>query len=690
MKRLLLIFLFLPVSIQAQEATIDTFRTFSPQSLQEITVKAYGSYVPRQDAPATLGLINNASLSRQSDVSIVSAMNQIPGVRMEERSPGSLRLSMRGSALRAPFGVRNVKVYYNDIPITDPGGHTYLNQFGFYNLRHIEVLKGPGSSLYGAGTGGVLLIESMAGFPRGNGGAVHYTAGSDGLQQIAAQGFMRSNDKQVLVQYQQKDYNGYRQHSAAHHKIASLDAATQLSDYSSLSAHFLYSDLNYQTPGALTLEEYEANPRAARPATPFSVSAAEAGAAILQKNFLAGSTLNTFFSEALQNTTTVYGAYNQLLNPTIRNYARASEVHTGGRTTFTLNGEAGGVVFLRLLLGGELQQNFTTVRTYGNTGGAPTDLQSDDELKVLSYFAFTQLSAAYRKWTFTAGLSLNRSKMSAMSFIQPPATEFERSFNNGLAPRLTLQHRFNNQLSVYAGYAKGFSPPTTSELAPSGGAFNPTLLPELGHNYELGLRAHTLDEAWSAELTGFYFSLDNTIVVRRDAQGGEYFINAGHTRQPGLEAALQYRLPFSTRDYPVNIWGSYTLYHFRYQDFMQADDDYSGNQLPGVAPHTLAAGIDADSRWGGYGRLTFFYSDRIALNDANDAFAAAYSLLGLRLGYHKRFARHYYIDLFAGADNLLDQRYSLGNDINGFGGRYYNAAPGRNFYVGIGLERRKM
>lgn len=688
MKKPMLFIFLLPFTLHAQDS--DTIPDFSTQNLQEITVKAYGSGVARQDAPATLGLINSASLSRQSDVSIVSAMNQIPGVRMEERSPGSLRLSMRGSALRAPFGVRNVKIYYNDIPITDPGGHTYLNQFGFYNLRHIEVLKGPGSSLYGAGTGGVLLIESMAGFPRGNGGALRFTGGSYGLQQIVAQGFTRSNEKQLLVQYQQKDYDGYRAHSAAHHKVLSLDAATRLSDFSSLSAHFLYSDLNYQTPGALTLEEYEADPRAARPATPFSISAAEAGAAILQKNFLAGSTLSTTFSQALQNITTVYGAYNQLLNPSIRNYARASEVHTGGRTTFSLRGEVAGVVALQLLLGGELQQNFTTVRSYGNVSGQPEGLQSDDELNVLSYFGFTQLNAAFRKWTFTAGLSLNRSQLSDISFLQAPATEYVRKFDNDLAPRVTLQHRFNNHLAIYGAYAKGFSPPTTAELAPSGGAFNPTLLPERGRNIELGLRSNALNEAFSAELTAFYFSLDHTIVVRRDAQGGEYFINAGRTRQPGVELSAQYRFPFSEPDYPVTLWGSYTWYNFRYADFKQLEYDFSGNKMPGVAPNTLAAGLDADSRWGGYGRLTFFYSDRIALSDVNDVFADAYGLLGLRVGFHKRIARHYYMDLFAGADNLLDATYSLGNDINGYGGRYYNAAPGRNFYVGIGLERRKM
>ena len=39
--------------------------------------------------------------------------------------------------------------------------------------------------------------------------------------------------------------------------------------------------------------------------------------------------------------------------------------------------------------------------------------------------------------------------------------------------------------------------------------------------------------------------------------------------------------------------------------------------------------------------------------------------------------------LLAGADNLLDQKYSLGNDINAFGGRYYNVAPGRNYWVSL-------
>ena len=85
---------------------------------------------------------------------------------MEERSPGSFRLAIRGSSLRSPFGVRNVKVYWNGIPFTDAGGNTYLNLFDFNSIANIEVIKGPGGSMYGAGTGGVVLLESPRGSAR--------------------------------------------------------------------------------------------------------------------------------------------------------------------------------------------------------------------------------------------------------------------------------------------------------------------------------------------------------------------------------------------------------------------------------------------------------------------------------------------------------------------------------------------
>jgi iron complex outermembrane receptor protein len=72
------------------------------------------------------------------------------------------------------------------------------------------------------------------------------------------------------------------------------------------------------------------------------------------------------------------------------------------------------------------------------------------------------------------------------------------------------------------------------------------------------------------------------------------------------------------------------------------------------------------------------YTDALPLNDANTVYADSYYLLGARAGYqHKRF------EVYLGGENLLDERYSLGNDLNAAGGRFYNVAAGRSFYGGV-------
>ncbi|MFZ1369644.1 MAG: TonB-dependent receptor plug domain-containing protein, partial [Ferruginibacter sp.] len=93
----------------------------SSKTLNEVVITAF-----EQNRAISCGTIvkvlNNSNTDRYNKTSLVHAFNTVAGVRMEERSPGSYRINIRGSSLRSPFGVRNVKVYWNDIPVTDPGG----------------------------------------------------------------------------------------------------------------------------------------------------------------------------------------------------------------------------------------------------------------------------------------------------------------------------------------------------------------------------------------------------------------------------------------------------------------------------------------------------------------------------------------------------------------------------------------
>ena len=164
----------------------------STRVLPEITVQAYRYNRPLIDVPVAMGVVQASDLLRFDNTSLLPVVNTLPGVRMEERSPGSYRFSIRGSLIRSPFGVRNVKVYWNGLPFTDGGGNTYLNLLDFSAVGSMEIIKGPGGSLYGAGTGGVILLKS----PDIEGTQLRATAvaGSYGLQRYLLGGTVQEPD----------------------------------------------------------------------------------------------------------------------------------------------------------------------------------------------------------------------------------------------------------------------------------------------------------------------------------------------------------------------------------------------------------------------------------------------------------------------------------------------------------------
>jgi iron complex outermembrane receptor protein len=79
------------------------------------------------------------------------------------------------------------------------------------------------------------------------------------------------------------------------------------------------------------------------------------------------------------------------------------------------------------------------------------------------------------------------------------------------------------------------------------------------------------------------------------------------------------------------------------------------------------------------------YTARIPLNDGNTAYAPHYNLLQAKAGWQHTISNKTRFELYAGADNLLNEKYSLGDDLNAVGNRYYNAAAPRNFYAGFNV-----
>jgi iron complex outermembrane recepter protein len=688
---LLSFFILLSFSCFAQEEESDSLKT-----LDEVTVRAFEQDRKASSTTASVKFIQLNNGDRNNKTSLVSGFNTVAGVRMEERSPGSYRINIRGSSLRSPFGVRNVKVYWNNIPITDPGGNTYFNQFAWNNFSYLEIFKGPAGSMYGAGTGGLILMYTLD--PWHPGTSFEYITGSSGLQNVFTSARFGKKENQNQITYSHNQNDGYRVQSSMRRNNFSWQSVLKTSDRNQLSASVLFTDMYYQTPGALTLAEFNADPKAARPAAGAFPSAVNARAAIFQKNLTTGFTNTHSINSRFKNTTTLYGAFNQVKNAAIRNHERRNEPSFGGRTLFSLNRNTQRRTIynvdsstIQFVAGAEFQQGYFNTQVSQNRNGQPDTLQTNDDVKNTAYSFFIQADLFTRDgWFVTAGISLNKTQVEFSRLSSYPVLVQKRKYQNELAPRISIKKRFENNLSIGATISRGFSPPTIAELLPSTSVISTDLEAEYGWNYELQLSAGLFRNALRIEATGFYFDLKNALIQRRDLSGADFFVNAGNVKEKGLEISLDYSRSFrrTVFDYII-LQTAVTLNQFRYGDFSTLAGNFSGNKVPSVPCNTISGLADLHFKKGFYLNLSYYSAARIWLNDANTATADPYQLLGARIGWKKSLNKKYRLNFYAGADNLFDQTYSLGNDINAAANRFYNAAPRRNYYLGVAFQWMK-
>ncbi len=618
---------------------------------------------------------------------MLNLINTVAGVRMEERSPGSYRLNMRGSSLRSPFGVRNIKIYWNDIPLTDPGGNTYFNQLTLNSFSNMTFIKSTANTSYGAGTGGQVLIKNIP--AKANEASLELTGGSYQMKGLFASGTIAGQNMASRISYSHNETDGYRDQSAMRRDNFSMTSEFKISDKQQLSAHVLFTDMYYQTPGGLTLSEFEANPGLARPAAGIFPSAVDAKAAIFQRNLLVGVGYKNKFNSVFSNSTTIYGAYHRIENSAVRNYEMRNEPHFGARTIFKLDKKYDNGNRIDWQNGAELQSGNFNIKVLGNRKGMADTLQTNDDVQTTVYNIFSQLVFDMaNKWSYSAGLSYNKSRVAFERLSDNPVVNQPFSFSTELIPRFAVSKAFagNNSVGILA--SKSFSPPTVAELLPSTGIINTSLQAEKGWNYELMGKINSLPRL-RIEAGVFTFRLKDALVQRRDESGADYFTNAGRTRQNGVELFTGYNY-VRRSSFIESGWlsAAYTYSHFRYTDFEKEGNDFSGKVLPGVPANTFSIWGDAYLKNGIYLIGSYYGASAVFLNDANSVSAPPYHLVAGKVGYiiaHKKIR----LNLYLGADNLLNQTYSLGNDINAVSGRYYNAAPRRNYYAGAAFSYTK-
>jgi iron complex outermembrane receptor protein len=136
-------------------------------------------------------------------------------------------------------------------------------------VQRIEVIRGSGAVLYGEGaTGGVIVITTKAGLgvARRNGAALAASAGSFGLREVRSSATVVSGGLSLDVSGSDRKSDGHRDNFASQNNAAG--ATLQWSnDWLRVGAQTSRNLQSSGLPGALSAQQYAANPRQAKDAT---------------------------------------------------------------------------------------------------------------------------------------------------------------------------------------------------------------------------------------------------------------------------------------------------------------------------------------------------------------------------------------------------------------------------------------
>lgn len=663
--------------------------TFSQDTLElrTITISSYPlTHTNFQHTSATETLTRNLILKNPGE-GLTESMNLFPGIRMEERSPGSYRISIRGSLLRSPFGVRNVKFYLDDYPLTDAGGNTYLNLADKRFFNSIEVIKGPDGSFYGANTGGAIILKTKETADSVKADLYTSLASYNTLYTGAG---LKFNFKKLSSRFLLSRYvsDGYRENSSIKRCFFISSNDFRYNEKNTLGITTFISALDYETPGGLTLEQALAEPKEARPAAGKFKSAIEQNAGVENKTYFIGISNRHGFGTHGSFTVALSYSNTEFKNPFITNYETRDEQTFSFRSIlrnkFVLLNKK-----FEYTAGLEGQRTYSRIYNFGNNKGVRDTLQAADEVIYLQGLLFAGISSALNE-KLSAELSASINTAS-IGFRQLPSNgeKFtQRVFPSGIMPRLAFIYSFSENANARASVSNGYSLPTLSEIRPGTTIISQTLLPERGLNYELGFRTRTKGGRFLFNLTGYYFRLSDAIVRRLDENENEYFINAGGTLQPGVEASVNAEM-MKLRQTGfirfISFSTSYTFNRFKFTDYLIDNNNYSGNDLTGTPRNVSSNVLSVVFVKNISIEISHYYCSAIPLRDDNSVVAYSYNLINASINKIIRY-NNLRVEISSGVKNIFNAFYSSGNDLNAPGGRYFNPSPLRNYFISVALN----
>ena len=662
-------------------------------NLNEVRVTGFNGDKSNKETAGSIGLITSSDIERGNGVSLQPALNSIAGVKMEQSTLSEARISIRGNGVRASYGIRNIKIYVNDIPITEADGTTRIEALDINSIGRAEVIKGPASSIYGAGVGGVINFQLQRSPYQEQSTELNSEIGTFGLHRLSTT-YKNGGDKMnSYISLGWHEYDGYREHSNDMRRFMTANFQLFPDDKRIITLLLNRTTQHSQIPGALNREQYQVDPKQA------NASNMDKAAGRYQNWTRVGLGQRYQFNDHFSNSSSIFTYFYDLDHPLPYAYLRNYYQSYGGRTRFSYHAN---FAFLPTTFsaGAEFNEGLTKGSQFVNNQGKEGEINSTIDYNNKNFSLFYQSETEITEKThFILGLSYTSMSYDVKNYLNESQTGIKK-FDPQVSPRVALSHNFNEALSLHASVSSGFSPPSSSEIKNVDGSINPKIQAEKAINYEINAKGNFLKSRITYDLSLFKMDMKGELITQSVQQGITIYNNSGKTSHNGIELALSYQvLKEEDNNFIQSLrpFTAITYSDFKFKDYKKLNatneiiENYDGNVLTGIAPWVIMGGLELKTKMGLYFYGSYYYNDKIFLNDANTDFHASYHVVNTKIGFNQQLSKSFIIDIHGGVDNLLNKKYSSILSLNavGFGGAqpaYFNPSPSRNGYVGINIK----
>ncbi|PVE07285.1 TonB-dependent receptor [Limnohabitans sp. Rim28] len=661
---------------------------------------------------ASIDVVDGESLrDGQAQINLSEGLAGVPGlvIRNRQNYAQDLQISVRGYGARATFGVRGVRLFVDGIPASAPDGSGQVANFPLGGADRIEVVRGPMAALYGASSGGALLLYTEEGQhpAQWRSGVV---AGSDGLLRVSTQatgktGAPKEPGWSYALDVSRFATDGARPQSEADRTNANLKLSRPHEGGRTVLVLNQHSSFALD-PQGLSRAELNANPmQTTASAINFNT-----------RKSVAQTQLGLAFEQALGGGHKLelmgYGGQRQVV--------QYQSIATGAQVP---PGSSGGVIDLdrdywgwnarwrhegdwqggRLSVSAGLASDHQSDQRkgyenfIGSTLGVQGKLRRDEVNRASTLDPYVQAEWRSKDLTLMGGVRQTRTEYeSSDRFVGTGnADDSGRKTFQATLPVVGMRWQWTPAVQAFASVGKGYEIPTLNEVAyRSGGVsgFNAQLNAARSTSAELGLRGRAERFRWNA--TAFDIRTNDEIVVQNNTGGRTTFQNAGRTQRQGLELSGDWRYG------PISLVSALTWMQAEYLDaFMTCTTTGcpnvnpqvqvpAGQRIPGLPMQQVFVQAAWDTGWAG-SRVVFEtrHVGRVMVNDLNSDSAVGHTLFNLGLHF-KQDRGDWTLREFVRLDNLTDRRHLGSVIVNDGNNRFFEPGLGRKLLVGLEAQRR--